>query len=62
MSVFFAKKLAFFVQKSTFTQRYSVRVVLEIFLVLFSVFVRQKVTITETMTFADSVSAIQPPD
>ena len=32
------------------------------FLVLFSVFVRQKVTITENITFAHSVSGIRPPD
>ena len=32
------------------------------FLVLFSVFVRKKVTITENITFADSVSGIRPPD
>ena len=32
------------------------------FLVLFSVFVRKKVTIIENITFADSVSGIQPPD
>ena len=32
------------------------------FLVLFSVFLRQKVTITENITFADSVSGIRPPD
>ena len=31
-------------------------------LVLFSVFVRQNVTITENITFADSVSGIRPPD
>ena len=35
---------------------------LEIFLVLFSVFVRQKVAITENITFADSVSGIRSPD
>ena len=29
---------------------------------MFSVFVRQKVTITESITFADSVSGIRPPD
>ena len=52
----------FFVQKSTFTQSNSVRVVLKIFLVLFSCFVRQKVTITENITFADSVCGIQPPN
>ena len=40
----------------------SVRAVLKIFLVLFSVFVRQKVAITENITFADSVSGIRPPD
>ena len=33
-----------------------------VFLVLFSVFVRQKVTVTENITFADSVSVIRPPD
>ena len=32
------------------------------FLVLFSVFVRQKVTVTENITFADSVSGIRPPE
>ena len=32
------------------------------FLVLFSVFVRQKVTVTENITSADSVSGIRPPD
>ena len=32
------------------------------FLVLFSVFVRQKVTVTENITFADSVSGIRSPD
>ena len=32
------------------------------FLVLFSVFVRQQVTITENITFADYVSGIRPPD
>ena len=29
---------------------------------MFSVFVRQKVTITENITFVDSVSEIPPPD
>ena len=32
------------------------------FLVLFSVFVRQKVPITKNITFADSVSRIRPPE
>ena len=31
-------------------------------IVLFSVFVRQKVTITENITFGDSASGIRPPD
>ena len=29
---------------------------------MFSVFVRQRVTITENVTFVDSVSGIPPPD
>ena len=62
MSAFFCKKIAFFVQECTFTQSNSVRAVLEIFINLFSVFVRKKVTITENITFADSVSGIRPPD
>ena len=32
------------------------------FLVLFSVFARQKVTVNENINFADSVSGIWPPD
>ena len=32
------------------------------FLVLFSVFVKQKVTITQNIIFTDPVSGIQPPD
>ena len=58
MSAFFSKKIAFFVPKSTFTQSNSVKD----FLVLFSVFIKQKVTITENITFAYSVSGILPPD
>ena len=38
------------------------RAALEVLLVLFSVFVRQKVAITENITLADSVSKIGPPD
>ena len=59
MSEFFCKKSAFFGQNSTFTQSNSVRPVLEI---LFSVFVRQKVTINENISFTDYVSKIQLPD
>ena len=62
MSAFFCKKIDFFVQKSTFTQSNSVRAVLKIFLVLFSVFVGQKVTITENIIFANSVFGIWPPE
>ena len=61
MSAFFCKKYAFFIQKSTITQSNKVRAVLD-FLVLFSIFVRQKVTVTENITFADSVSGIRPPE
>ena len=57
----FLQKLAFFIQKSTFTQSNSVRAMLD-FLVLFSVFARQKVTVNENIDFADSVSGIWPPD
>ena len=56
MSAFFAKKIAFLCPKNCL-----VRAVLG-FLVLFSVFLRQKVTINENINFADSVSGIQPPD
>ena len=38
------------------------RAVLEVFLVLFSISVRQKITVTENMTFADSASGVRPPD
>ena len=62
MSAFFCKLVAFFVPESTFTQSNSVRAGLEIFRFLFSVFGRQKVTVNEKMTFADSVSGIQPTD
>ena len=57
----FLQKLAFFIQKSTFTQSNSVRAMLD-FLVLFSVFARQKVTVNENINFADSLSGIWPPD
>ena len=62
MSAFFCKKLAFFVLKNIFTQSNGMRAALEVLLVLFSVFVRQKVAITENITLADSVSKIGPPD
>ena len=51
----------FFVQKNTFTQSTLCQSYVRDFLVLFSVFVKQKVIITEKITFADSVSGIRPP-
>ena len=57
----FCKKLAFFVQKSTFTQSNIVKAVID-FIVLFSVFLRQKVTINGKVTFADFVSGIRSLD
>ena len=59
MSAFFSKKSVFLSKKSTFTQSNSVRAVLEIF---WFCFLRQKATITENRTFADSLSGIQSPD
>ena len=60
-SAFFPEKLTLFVQKSAITQSNSVRAVRD-FLVMFSGFVRQKVTVTENITSADSVCRIWPPD
>ena len=52
---FFLKKIAFFVQKSTFTPSNSVKG-------MFSFFATQKSTVNENINFPDSVSGIQPPD
>ena len=56
ISIFFAKNLPFFIQKSTFTQSNSVRAVLEIVWFCF------QFLFTENITFADSLSGILPPD
>ena len=61
MSAFFAKNQRFLFKKSTFTQRNSMRAVLEIFSSVFS-YCKKKVTISENITFADSVSGIRPQD
>ena len=50
VSIFFCKKFAVFVQKSTFTQSNNMRAVLEIFQFCFQFFVRQKVTVAENIT------------
>ena len=62
MSAFFCKKLAFFCPKKYLYSKQQCESCVRDFLVLFSVFVKQKVTITENIAFADSVSGIQPPD
>ena len=54
MSAFFCKKISVFCPK-----RYLYSSCVRDFLVLFYVFVRQKVIITENITFADSVSRIR---
>ena len=61
MSAFFCRKSAFFCKNGTFTQSNSLKAVRD-FLVLFLVFVREKVTIAKNITFAESVSRIRPPD
>ena len=59
MSAFFHKKSVFFGKNRTFTQSNSERLMLEIFLVLFSVFVRWKVTFDENVSFTDYASGIR---
>ena len=59
VSTFLQKNGVFCPKKVPLLKPNSVRAVLKIFLVLFSVFVRQKVAITENITFADSVSGIR---
>ena len=54
----FLQKLAFLLQKSIFTQSNSVRDVLEVFQVCFHFLYKKKVTVTENITFAESVSGI----
>ena len=58
----FLSKISVFCPKKYFYSKQQCESCVRDFLVLFSVFVRQKVPITENITFADSVSGIQPPD
>ena len=62
MSAFFCKKLAFFFRKKYLYSKQQCESCVRGFLVLFSVFVRQKVTVTENITFPDSVSGIRSLD
>ena len=61
MSIFLQKNSVFWPKKYLYSKRCCESCVRD-FLVLFSVFVREKVPITEKITFADSVSGIRPPD
>ena len=58
----FLQKISVFCPKKYLYSKQQCESCVRDFLVLFSVFVRQKVTITENITFADSVSRIRPPD
>ena len=62
MSPFFKKKLAFLVQKKYLYSKQYFESCARDFLVLFLVFVKQKVAINENINFADSLSGIRPPD
>ena len=61
VSIFLQKNNVFYPKKYLYSKQQRESCV-KYFLVLFSVFVRKKVTIIENITFADSVSGIQPPD
>ena len=61
ISAFFCKKIVFLSKKVPLLKTICQSCVRD-FLVLFSVSVRQKVTITKNIAFADSVSGIWPPD
>ena len=58
----FLKKIVFFFQKKYLYSKQECESYARGFLVLFSVFVQQKVTVTENITFADSVSGTRSPD
>ena len=58
----FLQKISIFCPKKYLYSKQQCESCVRDFLVLFSVFVRQKVPITENITFADSVSGIWPPD
>ena len=61
VSIFLKISCVFCPKKYLYSKQWCERCVTD-FLVLFSVFVRQKVPITENLTFASSVSGIRPPD
>ena len=61
MSAFFAKNSVFCSEKYLYSKQQCESCVRDS-LVLLSVFVRQKVTITKNITFADTVSGIRLPD
>ena len=61
VGIFSAKKSAYFGKNNNFTQSNSVGAVFEIFLFLFSVFVRQKITINENVSFTDYALGIGLP-
>ena len=61
VSIFLQKNSVFYPKKYLYSKQQCESCV-KYFLVLFSVFVRQKVTITEDITFADSLSEIRPLD
>ena len=58
----FLQKISVFCPKKYLYSKQQCESCVRDFLVLFSVFVRQKVTITENITFSDSVSEIRCPD
>ena len=62
MLAFFCKKLVFFVQKKYLYSKQQCESCIRDFLVLFSVFVRQKVTVNENLSFTNSASGIRPLD
>ena len=62
MSAFFLEKSSVFYQKMYLCSKQQCESCVRDFLVLFSAFVKQKVTITENITFADSVAGIRSLD
>ena len=58
----FLQKISVFCPKKYLYSKQQCESCVRDFLVLFPVFVRQKITVTENLTFADSVSGIRPPD
>ena len=59
---YFLQKITVFCPKNYLYSKQQYESCVRDFLVLFPVFVRQKVNFTEKITFADSVSGIRPPD